>query len=376
MPTEKAHGYQITKMCETFSLLGLEVHLIVPKRKNWLKDDPFVFYGLKKSSFFIHELAVVDFITPLPITLPPFSYVPYWLTAIIFLLKAKMFLRRRLDKSDILYTRQLEVAWFFRNHPRLIFEVHELSKLFEIGSRPWKKVARLVTITSQLKKLLVDCGFDEKRVLVAPSVVDLADFKNLPSKETARMSLGLPRDRKLVGYIGKFSALSKLPKGVDNLIASLGFLGSDVLAVLVGGFGEEIKHYRELAEKMKLEERVIFVPFQTRSKVPLYLKAMDVVVVPSPKLPFYEHYSSPAKLFEYMAAGVPIVASDLPSLREVLNEGNAVLVKADSAQDLALGIGKILENAELAQCLSHRALIDVKEYNWAGRASRILYGFR
>ncbi len=73
-----------------------------------------------------------------------------------------------------------------------------------------------------------------------------------------------------------------------------------------------------------------------------------------------------------MATGRPIVASDLPAIREILNENNSVLVPAGEPDKLADGIRKILENKELAEKLSDQALREVQEYSWEKRADKIL----
>ena len=84
-------------------------------------------------------------------------------------------------------------------------------------------------------------------------------------------------------------------------------------------------------------------------------------------------HTSPLKLFEYMAAGRPIVASDLPSLREVLRHGdNAWLVQPDDPAALAQGIQHLLAEPALAARLAAQAQEEVQAYTWEQRAERIL----
>ena len=59
LPTEKAHGIQIMKMCEAFAGLGHEIELVVPWRFNWIKTEPFEYYGVKKN-FKITKLPSLD----------------------------------------------------------------------------------------------------------------------------------------------------------------------------------------------------------------------------------------------------------------------------------------------------------------------------
>ena len=73
-----------------------------------------------------------------------------------------------------------------------------------------------------------------------------------------------------------------------------------------------------------------------------------------------------------MASGVPIIASDLPSIREVLDKNNASFFESDSPQDLAENIKKLLENVDFANNLSEQAKKDVLKYTWQKRAEAIL----
>ena len=85
-----------------------------------------------------------------------------------------------------------------------------------------------------------------------------------------------------------------------------------------------------------------------------------------------EKHTSPLKLFEYMASGRPIVASDLLSLREILTEQEAIFFKPDDPLDLALKIKEILVNQSLAEQISQNAREKVQNYTWQNRAHRAL----
>jgi len=83
LPTEKAHGYQIMKMCEAFSQQGQEVVLIVPKRKNFIDEGPFDFYSVERS-FIILQLPVLDLIDKPLFDRWPLSLVTYVLLTFTF----------------------------------------------------------------------------------------------------------------------------------------------------------------------------------------------------------------------------------------------------------------------------------------------------
>ena len=102
-------------------------------------------------------------------------------------------------------------------------------------------------------------------------------------------------------------------------------------------------------------------------------RAADVLVLPNRRDGGQsEYFTSPMKMFEYMASGTPLVASNLPSLREVLSETNAFLVEPDSASALAAGIREVLSRPEQAQSRALQAHHDVAKYSWHQRAQGII----
>jgi glycosyltransferase involved in cell wall biosynthesis len=85
------------------------------------------------------------------------------------------------------------------------------------------------------------------------------------------------------------------------------------------------------------------------------------------------YYTSPLKLFEYMAAGAPIVATELPAIREVIQHGdNGWLVAPDNPSELAAGIRHLLENRQLGSAMAAKAARDAQSYTWEKRAARIV----
>ena len=106
--------------------------------------------------------------------------------------------------------------------------------------------------------------------------------------------------------------------------------------------------------------------------MPAKLADADVLVLPNPRSAISNAFTSPLKLFEYMGSGRPIVASDLPSLREVLRDGeNAILVEPGNPQALVAGIERIKKDEALGRRLAAQALQDVQAFTWAKRAERL-----
>ena len=97
------------------------------------------------------------------------------------------------------------------------------------------------------------------------------------------------------------------------------------------------------------------------------------LLLPLPDEPVARLFTSPLKLFDYMAAGVPIVASDLPALREVLqHERNVLLARPGDPDSFAEAVRRLLGEPELARRLGQQAREDVRQYGWDARAAALL----
>jgi glycosyltransferase involved in cell wall biosynthesis len=187
----------------------------------------------------------------------------------------------------------------------------------------------------------------------------------------------LPQDAAAIGYIGRFTTMD-MEKGIATLVEAMKFLAasgaSRALLLCVGGPMDVVPRYQALGRRLGIEEnRLRFIDRVPTGDVPRWIRACDVVTIPWPWNEFSAYYTSPMKLFEYMAAGVPIVASDLPSLREVLRHGeNAWLVQPGDPAGLAAGIGHLLRYPELAGRLAQTARTEAGTYTWQHRAAKVL----
>jgi len=376
IPTEKAHGIQIMKMCEAFSNQEVEVELFVPWRFNKIKEDIFDFYGVKKN-FKIKKIFSLDLI---PFGIPK---IGFWIQSLSFAKSVSLYSlfyarggsASGEKKADIIYSRDsfsLYLLSFFKKN--LVCEIHTFPKNFVLHKRVFKKAKVIIVITKNLKESLVKKGVDENKILVAPDGVDLSKFDIDISKEEARKKIKLPQDKKIIGYVGQLKTMG-MEKGIKDLIEALNILNKNnksVVLCLVGGNDLDIIEYNKIVRKINLIERVIFVGQVQHKLIPYYLKSFDVLTMPFPNNKHYKYYMSPLKLFEYMASKRPIIASDLPSIREILNENNAILVKPDNFQDLAKGINRALKNQDFSDKISSQAYQDVQKYTWQKRIDNIL----
>ena len=122
----------------------------------------------------------------------------------------------------------------------------------------------------------------------------------------------------------------------------------------------------KMARERNILHRLMVIGRLTPSAVPPYLLAADILI--NPLLIQYPGSVS-SKLFEYLAAGKPIVSSGGAAVREILIDGqNALLVDSPTAEHFAHAIKRIIENNNVRILLSKNALKDSRAYTWQKRA--------
>lgn len=351
MPTEKAHGVQIMKTCEALADCGCDIELLVPWRFNKIKDDPFRYYGIK-NNFKIVSIPSLDFIC--------LGRAGFLVHSLIFSKIAVFY--SLFKKSDIIYSRDempLFLASFFKKN--IFWETHIGSFNF-IVKRLLGKCKGIIAITGGLKKFYEGKGVARDRIVVAPDGIDLGDFLKNFDKPESRKRLGLPLDKKIVMYIGRLDGW----KGVETLFAAAKLL-SEVQFVVIGGETNQIT-------KLKKEyPKIVFLGQHPYRELGENQAAADVLVLPNTgKDDVSVHFTSPLKLFSYMASNRPIVASDLPSIKEVLTDSEAYLAKPDDPTSFVENIKAVFENYDMAKEKAGKALEKAKNYQWKNRAETIL----
>jgi len=358
IPTEKAHGVQIMKMCEAFSDAEVQVELIIPRRFNLIQDNPFSFYGVRKN-FKIRRLPCLDLVK--------FGKLGFCIQSVTFAVSSFFYVIFK--KSDIIYSRDELPLYFlsFLKNKKLFWETHIAKESFVV-KKLFKKNASVVSITKGLKNFYIEkYNPNLEKIFVAPDAVDLKDFDIKIEKDKLRRDLELPKNKKIILYSGHLYDW----KGAQTLADSSKFFKNDELLVFLGGSDKDIENFKN---KNKDKKNILILGRVLHSQVSFYLKSADVLVLPnSAKREISKFYTSPMKLFEYMASGVPIVASKLPSIEEILTDGvNAVLVEPDNDIKLFEGVKILLQDNIFKEKISKKAFSDIKKYTWKKRVENIL----
>jgi glycosyltransferase involved in cell wall biosynthesis len=376
-PLERANGIQSMETCHALAMRSHEVHMIVRPDTERPPRDPYVFYGVARLDRLTIEHA--------PVAGPPTARRVGYLA---FALGRAM----GPGRPEVVLTRDLGVAAFLLRMPRavrppLVYESHgyapdvaaalpalvatatapsdgKLRRLAARESAVWRSADGYVTITRGLTEDLVGRFGARPRIAVIPDGVRPAADPSGTRRDVER-----PGGRPVVAYAGHLYAW----KGVDVLLDALARV-PEADGLIVGGHEREpdLARVKALAETLGLASRVTFTGLVDPPNVRALLSQATVLVLPNPASAISSRFTSPLKLFEYMAAGRPIVASDLPAMREVLTpDVHAVLVEPGSAPALAAGIRRVLSDPDLSVRLAGAAATSALNYTWDRRAERL-----
>ena len=372
-PLERANGIQTMETCYAIARRGHDVDLIVRPDTHAPARDPFVYYGLPPEARLRVERAPVSG----PAAARRLGYLAFALGRAIGRTRADMLVTRDLGVAAAL----LEVPRRLR--PPLVYESHgyapdvaaalpelvatatrpsarKLKRLAAREARVWQRADGYVTITAGLRADLEARHGMRARIAVVPDGV----------RAGPRAADAAPRtSQAVVAYAGHLYAW----KGVDVLLEALARVPG-ARGLIVGGHVEEpdLARVKALADRLGIGDRVTFTGMVDPGRVADLLREADVLALPNPASAISTRFTSPLKLFEYMAAGRPIVASGLPSIREVLeHEVTALLVAPGDAAAMAHAIERLLADPALASRLADAALERVPGYSWDRRAERL-----
>ena len=363
IPSSTANSNQVMKVCQALTQIGHETCLFIPGRGEITWDDLKVQYGLTVrfpiERIHSHRL------------LKRFDFI---LSA---LRQAKKF------GADVLYTRMLWTAvlaqWM---HIPVILELHDLPagrfgrQLFSrfLASKSIKITA---FITQALKKSIeanYDLHIPESESVIAPDGVDLERYQDLPDQTQARQKLGLKETLTAV-YTGGFYK----GRGLELLLPLAGVFPK-VQFLWVGGNPQAVEQWKVTIRDLNLEN-ITLTGFVANELIPLYQAAADILLMPFGRTVTGSsggdtaQVCSPMKMFEYMAAGRAILTSDLPVLREVLNDQNALFYAPEEFEDLRIKFTKLVDDSKLREQLAKNSKTDAAKYSWQDRMHKILSVF-
>jgi glycosyltransferase involved in cell wall biosynthesis len=357
IPSREANSIHVMKICQAMALNGHEVILFAPKKKVAYEndiDDLYDFYGVK-NCFKIKKISCI------PIKGKSFIYS---------FLAAK---RAKKIKPDLVYSR-ITAGSFFSSIFKIpnILELHEplynLVDLFFFKNLVQNDILkRVIVISDALKKYYIKkYPILVNKILVSPDAADPIDINLRPLK------IENPHNKLLVGYTGNLYN----GRGME-IVLQLAKCCSWAEFHIVGGSVTDVYYWRE---RFLILDNVTLHGFVPQKKVYSYALAFDVLLAPyqrmvSTKMVKKDNakWMSPLKIFEYMSTGKAIIASDLPVLREVLNNNFAILVSPDNIKEWEEALIRLRDDHHFRKQLGQKAEIEFqKKYTWKKRAIKVI----
>lgn len=358
-PSEKAAALFVAENARAFTTF-VPVTIVVPRRLGRHAGDAHATYGLPSSVRVVYLPTLDLFRVPL------LSYVAFFIHMACFSFVTWWYLIVVSRPGDVVTTNDPVLGFLASWYSPVIYEVHDFPDNFLFLYRWLCARSALLIATNQWKRkeLIVRFGLSESKVVMERNGVDVAQFAP-QDKQYARRVLGLPPDRHIVIYTGHLYGW----KGVDTLAAAARLV-PDMDVYVVGGTEEDKGRY-VAAHQDILTLHV--VGHRPHSEIPLWLAVADVLVLPNTAHEeISSHYTSPMKLFEYMASGRPILASNIPSIAEVLPVHAGYFFCPDDPDSLAFSIREIVADSKEAGRRAQRAHVLVEDLSWEKRAARIV----
>ncbi len=380
LPTEKAHGLQIMQNCEAFADAGYEVTLWVAWRFNTPKmraiDDPYAYYGVKPN-FTIRKIPCLD-VFPLFASDSKGARLAFYIQMVTYIISMSVAIL--FTSAEIYYSRDeilLAVLARLKANAKLAYEAHLFSPTqrgANLQKRVISNVGSVIAITSKLREdLIQQRGADSQQIIVAHDGISQSRFADAPDNKMARERIGWDESAFIVGFVGRLQMIG-MDKGVGTLVEALAYIDGAHFA-LVGGPDDMAEKLRQMwIEQGKSDAEFLYVGHVPPHKVPLYLSAFDVCAMPHPHTTQFAYYTSPLKLFEYMASHSAIVASDLPAWSDVVeHEQTALLIPPSDVEALTDAIQRLKDDPQLRHQLTTNAYQTVMaHYTWSARADAIL----
>ncbi len=218
-----------------------------------------------------------------------------------------------------------------------------------------------------VKREISDISYE--KIITLPDAFDpIILSKNLSDSISLKKKINITNEKFLIAYIGQVWRWKRIEFIIDavKLIDD-----NDIVLLILGGPKNELQYLKKYAES-KSCNNVIFLDPVPPKDVATYIYASDCLIHYTPSSGLFKSYS-PLKIFEYMAAGKPILAPRQPWIEEVLRDGEtALLFDENDPRDLAEKIKRIKQDRELAAKIARNAKQESQNYTYEKRAEKLL----
>jgi len=252
----------------------------------------------------------------------------------------------------------------FIDYVNLFNQVEKINDLM-VGKETLKQADKIVVVSNATKEYVLHLGANSSSVEVLYNGVDLDRFKPLPKvKEEMRRKLGVLRDAKVVFTVRRLV----FKNGVDTLIdaASIVVKKQQKVVFIVAGKGPDMVNIQRQIECMGLEENVKLIGFVADEDLSLFYNMADLFVLPSKS-----GEGLPLVALEAMACCLPVVATNVGGINEIMMKGFGKLVPADNSEALADAIVEFISANNSSDSSELRAIVEDR-FSWDRNVTRLI----
>lgn len=361
-PSERAHAIQIAKMTEAMRLAGADVHLVVPRRRNMITKRPQEFYGLK-TDIPLHRIPVFDLYAwgTIGYVLGGASFLAaYWLFFLWKKFRGERFRLYTIDMDEFSF-----IGVSFLGIP-FVMEIHGSKRHGILLNRMFARARAILTINTIIKRTLIaNFNIPPEKIIVHPNGIDIESFSRPVDRDAWRAMWGIAPGTPLALYVGKCYDW----KGMEIFTEAFRKL-PEVAFAFVGCTKKEFETVtREQCEYTNIR----FFGERPYTEMPQWMKSADILLVIGTKKNAYSYeQTSPMKLFEYMATGVPILAAGTPAIRDAVSPQDVFFYEPDDSESFVENIKTVLHDASHARLTAQHAQRSAKKFSWENRARLIL----
>lgn len=305
------------------------------------------------------------------------------------------------NKIDILHVHDLPLLGIAiniakKNNIKIISDLHEnwpemlqlnssRNKFENLMLKPFKNLNRwrkyeknclklvdeiIVVVDEAKKRIIQQYNIPKSKITVISNVVDIS---NIIQMGLDKMIIEKYKDKYIILYVGGFGD----HRGLTIAIKALYYLKNTINNIVLLFVGKGNRSYENklkyLVKKYNLKDKVEFAGYQPFNKVPSYIEASNICLIPHRKNPHTDS-TIPHKLFQYMFMNKPVIVSNCRPLKRIVDEAKCGLVfKTDNSEDLAIKIKTLFYNKKLSKIFGENGKkIVIRKYNWELEGEKLL----
>jgi glycosyltransferase involved in cell wall biosynthesis len=352
---------RVLKMAETVSRLNCEITIIGRKRGDCCNKNSVPFKTIRFRMLFSRGFLFYKFFN------------------------IRLFFYLLLHKSDLLVSNDLDTLlpnFLVSKLKRLplVYDSHEyFTGVPELQSRPfikwiWESIERMIFPNLENVITVCDSIADQYNTEygIRPVTVRNCSKKSDSIQPYSREELGINKDHLLIILQGTGI---NIDRGGEELIEAV--RQTENISLLIAGTGDVIAELKLIVKTNSLNDRILFIPKMPWEEMMKYTKSVDTGVTLDKDSNMNYRFSLPNKLFDYLSAGIPVIASDLYEVNKIVTENDCgIIIPSVTPEDISSALKHLFSDREKLAELKRNALLTSQKLNWDIESEKVIEFYR